>query len=338
MSFGKRWLLRMAAIAVLLAAAGAAAASPSAVIKVALLTPEGSAWTEALKQMASEVNEATAGEVGFKIYAGGISGDEADVLRKMRVKQIHAAGFSGVGLGMLLPSIRILEAPLLFRSYAEVDHVKTRLFEEFAAGLSRKGYVLLGFAEAGFVNFFAQRDISTLQGLLNVKMWSWKDDPIAEQLLKAFDIQTHPLHPVDVITSLETGLIDAFYAPPLAAIAFQWYPRISYMLDYPMVNSTGALILRKDIFESLTPRSRGILQKSARRYCAELVRLSRQGNQDARRVLQKNGVRFVSPAQPLLDHLEKSAAQARRTHLTRIYSRQLYERVLDILHEYRNQP
>ncbi|MGA8280245.1 MAG: TRAP transporter substrate-binding protein DctP, partial [Desulfobacterales bacterium] len=103
------------------------AAAEGTVIKVALITPEGSAWTNSLYQLAAAVKERTKGAVTFTVYAGGIAGDELDVLRKMQADRIQAAGFSGVGLGVLVQQIRILEAPLLYKTEAEVDFVKQKL-------------------------------------------------------------------------------------------------------------------------------------------------------------------------------------------------------------------
>ena len=98
---------------------GVAPAGPTE-IKIAVVMPEGSTWTNTLHELAHALKKETGGEVEFKIYAGGISGDEVDVLRKMRVNRLHAGGFSGVGLGLVLPEIRVLEAPLLFNTYEEV--------------------------------------------------------------------------------------------------------------------------------------------------------------------------------------------------------------------------
>jgi len=223
------------------AATGAAAT----VIKVSLVTPEGSTWTKSLHKLTKAVSQRTSGEITFKVYAGGISGDETDVLRKMRANRIHASGFSGVGLGILLPKVRILEAPLLYLNYDQVDHVKEKLFDEFAADFENKGFVLLGFAEAGFVYLFSSVKMSGPEGFDPLKMWVWKGDPVAKTSLEAFGIKTFPLHVTDVNTGLETGMINAFYAPPLAAVAFQWYSKIRYVLDYPIVNSTGAFLLKR---------------------------------------------------------------------------------------------
>lgn len=304
-------------------------------IKVALVTPEGSTWTQTLRQMAKEVETATGGEVRFKIYAGGISGDELDVLRKMRVNRIHAAGFSGVGLGVVLPEIRILEAPLLFADDREIDFVKEKLYDQFAKAFEKKGFVLLGFAEAGFVYFYSRQNIADRDGLRAIKMWAWKGDPVAETFLKTFGINTYPLDLTDVNTGLETGMIDSFYSPPLAAVAFQWYSRIRYMLDYPMVNSTGAFLMNRSVFDRLSKKNQDILSTVARKYCQELVRLSRKDNAEALSVLKESGVSFVKPSPELIASFQESARQTYDQNIPGLYSKELFTTVQGLIRTYR---
>ncbi len=304
-------------------------------IKVALVTPEGSTWTRTLQEMAADVQRQTDNNVTFQIYAGGVSGDELDVLRKMRANRIQAAGFSGVGLGVVLPEIRILEQPLLFENDEEIDHVKDMLFDDFAAGFEKKGYVLLGFAEAGFVYFFSQQPLNAPDALTSIKMWVWKGDPLAETFLKNFNIRTYPLSLADVNTGLETGMIDSFYSPPLAAVAFQWYSRIRYMLDYPMVNSTGALLINKRTFYRINEKDREILRKAARQYSRKLVALTRQDNREALAVLAESGVQMVKPTPAQLQQFRQSAEKTYQQNMPSLYSRQLFDRVQQILHQFR---
>ncbi len=311
------------------------ALASSTVIKVSLITPEGSTWTNALYRMAREIEVKTQDAVAFKIYAGGISGDELDVLRKMRIGRIHAAGFSGVGLGIIAPRVRILEAPLLFRNYGEIDLVRETLFDEFAAEFEKKGFVLLGFAEAGFVYFFSKVHMSGPQGFEPVKMWVWKDDPVAKTSLDAFGIKAYPLHIADVNTGLETGMINSFYSPPLGAIAFQWYPKIRYMLDYPMVNSTGALVIKKDIFYTLSKKNQAIMREVARKFCNELIRLARKSNTEALKILKKNGIAFENPSPVQIISLQQTAKTIYQKHMGDIYSVDLFQKVQDLLRAYR---
>lgn len=324
---------RLVFFSCLLASAGAWAGPTT--IKVALVTPDGSTWTETLREMARDVKKQTGGQVDFKIYAGGVSGDELDVLRKMQANRIHAAGFSGVGLGVVLPEVRVLEAPLLFNSYQEVDAVKEALFEEFSAAFEKKGFVLLGFAEAGFVYFFSSQPLNQPDAIRSVKMWAWKGDPVAETFLKAFDITTYPLHLSDVNTGLETGMIDSFYSPPLAAIAFQWYTRVKYMLNYPMVNSTGALLMNRRIFERLEPGQQEVLRATAKRYARRLVELTRKENADAMGALTASGIQAVAPSAEQITVFKSKAAKTYQQYIPALYSQALFDRVQGILDAYR---
>jgi TRAP-type C4-dicarboxylate transport system substrate-binding protein len=304
-------------------------------IKVAAVTPEGSTWVKVLRDFARDVQHHTAGEVILAIYAGGVSGDESDVLRKMRIKRIDAAGFSGVGLGIILPEIRVLESPLLFRNNAEIDMVREKLFDYFAAGFDRKGFVLLGFVDGGWVYLFSRGNLAKENSFKAAKMWVWKGDRVAEMLLKNFGIRTTPLHIADVNTGLETGMIDSFYSPPLAAIAFQWHARIEYMLDYPIANSNAALLMTKRSFSALSPAHQRAVKSLALKHCRRLVEYARRDNQEARRQLQSQGISLVKPGQGQLDGFASGAHQTYRQSIPSLYSSELFDRIQSILAEYR---
>jgi TRAP-type C4-dicarboxylate transport system substrate-binding protein len=305
------------------------------VIKTASLMPEASPWTRALRNLAREITTQTTGEVTFKIYAGGVAGDEADVLRKMRVNRIHAAGFTGFGLGLILPEMRVLESPLLFKNHKELDHVKDALFDYFAAGFSKKGYVLLGIVDGGFVYFFSKRDLSVPAHWHALKMWIWKGDPVAENFLTSFGINAYPLHVSDVNTGLETGMIDSFYAPPAGAVAFQWFWRVQYMLDLPIVYSTGGFLMNRNTFTALSEEHQAKVQSVTRAFCAELNEITRQANAESLSVLQDAGIKMVRPSGAQLKRFEKSAGITVEKNTPRLFSRGLYKKVQVHLTEFR---
>ena len=322
-------------VVVLIVAGSTPALARATTLKVALVTPDGSTWTNTIREMAKALKKESGGTVKLKIYPGGIKGDELDVLRQMRANRLHASGFSGVGMGVILPQIRILEAPLLFKNYAEVDHVKARLFDRFSAEFEKKGYVLLGFAEAGFVYFYSKKPLKGPEALKSVKMWAWKGDPVAETFLKTFGIRTYPLHLADVNTGLETGMIDSFYSPPLAAVAFQWTTRVEHILDYPMVNSTGALLVSKRMFYRLSDDNQAILRALSLKYCNRLVELTRTENRDAMEELTKAGIQVDTPTAEQVARLKENAAKTYEKNIPSLYSRELFDQVNAILKAFR---
>ena len=128
----------------LLATPSSAIAAKKQVIKFASLAPEGSTWMRIMRGLDKDVRKGTKNTVRFRIYPGGVSGNEKDVVRKLRVGQLHAAGFTGVGLGEILPAVRLFELPYFFRNYKEVDVVHRELDGWFEEAFRKKGYVLLG--------------------------------------------------------------------------------------------------------------------------------------------------------------------------------------------------
>jgi TRAP-type C4-dicarboxylate transport system substrate-binding protein len=308
------------------------------VLKTAVVMPEGSTWTKVLHEMTDEVAQKTDGAVTFQIYAGGISGDEPDVIRKMRVNRIQAAGFSGIGMGVIVPEVRVLESVLLFRDHNEVDRVRAALFDDFSRRFDAKGYVLLGFFEAGFTYIFSSKPIDRVADLKQTKMWIWKGDEIAARYVSALGMEAVPLHMTDVNTGLETGLIEGFYAPPLAAIALQWYARVGHVLDYPLVNSCGGFIVTKRAFGRLSAAHQEVLREVVKTYCAKLVTTTRVENAQAKAIMQNAGLTFSVPTQAVRNYLDTAAENAAVKNMPAIYSRELYERVSAMAAEGRQVP
>ena len=120
-------------------------------IRFATVAPEGSTWMKVMKEYVKAVKDATNNEVTFKVYPGQVAGDEKDVLRKIRIGQLDSGGFTGVGLGEIVPEVRILDSPFLFKSHEEIDYVSSRLFDYFSQKFEEKGFILLGWAEVGCV-------------------------------------------------------------------------------------------------------------------------------------------------------------------------------------------
>ena len=302
-------------------------ANGQTVIKFATQAPEGSAWIKVMEEYNKEVQELTNGQVKFKIYPGGIQGDELGVLRKIRFGSLQSAGFTGVGAGEILPEFRILEAPMLLQNYKEVDYITSLLYDELAKKFEANDFVLLGLTEVGFVYVFGQKPITSISDLKNVKMWMWEGDPLAEAVFKSMDANAIPLSITDVLTSLQTNLIDAVYTSPLACVTLQWYTRVKYMMDVPLTNSFGAILLSKKMYDKIQPEYQKILLEKGREHMNRLVQLSRQSNQESIELMKKNGIQVVKVPEENLKGFYDAARIARKSLVGKLYSAELLSRV-----------
>lgn len=286
--------MKKLATAVLLLAASTAWGEAKE-IKLATIAPAGSSWDKITTQMNEELKAQSGGKLAFRIYPGGTQGDEKDVVRKMRIRQIHAAGFTGNGLGQINSQIRVLELPFLYQSADEIDHVTGKVKGEMEGVLARGNppVILLGWAEAGFVYIYSNKPITKLAHLKGTKVWQWEGDPLAAATFQSLGVSPVPLAITDVMTALSTKMVEAVYAPPLGALALQWASKVKYMTDLPIVNSMGALVMLKSEYEKLPPDQQKTLKAVTEKYCRQMVTQTRADNLQAVEEMKRLGVQVV---------------------------------------------
>lgn len=304
-------------------------------IKFATVAPEGTSWMTVMKEYDAAVRKESNGRLGFRIYGNSVQGDEKVVLRKIKAGQLHAGGFTGVAMGEIASKVRILDSPFLFRTYDEIDYVYEQYDKEFRQAFEEGGYVLLGWAEVGFVHVFTNARVAKPQDMRNLKMWSWEGDPIAETLFREFDINSIPLALTDVMTSLQTGLIDAFYASTYAALTLQWYTRAKYMINVRLADAAGAVLLSKKYYDKLPAELQEILLRNGRIYFKRLTELSRKDNADAIEIMKKRGISLLEASPADHQYYTETCRNARRKLVGKVYTEDFLNRIEKTVEDYR---
>jgi len=167
----------------------------------------------------------------------------------MRIGQLHGVGFAGVGLGEVLPEVRIFDVPFLFRTDQEIDKVYNQLDEYFALEYDKKGYILLGWIPVGWVHMFSTRKIESVSDLVKSKPWVWEGVFLAQETYKALGVNPVPLAITDVLMSLQTGIINSIYGSSQGVLALQWFTQLKYMTALRMSHGVGGVLISKQKFE-----------------------------------------------------------------------------------------
>ena len=304
-------------------------------IKFATLAPEGSTWIKVMRELDSAVRAESGGRLGFRLYPGGVAGDEKDVIRKIRLGQYGGGGFTGVGVGEVAKKVRILDAPLFFKSYDEVEYIQQRYEKDFEQSFEDGGFVLLGWAEVGFVYVFSSKLVRSFADLRSLKPWMWEGDPIAQAAYQAIGVSPVPLSATDVMTSLQTGMVDAVYASPYTLIALQWFTRVTYAMTQPLADALGAAIISKKIYDSLPDDLKGILVTTSRKYISRLTASSRKDNAKAIETLKARGVKFVPAPPEIASEFQTIGTKARQLLVGTLYSQEFLGDVERSLAEFR---
>ena len=301
-------------------------------IKFATVAPESSTWMKHMRALDKELREKSDGRLGFRFYAGGIAGDEVDVLKKMRIGQIHCAAFSGVGFGQILPMMRVLDLPFLFRNDKEIDLVHGEMRPFFTNQFRPKGFELLAWAEVGNVHLFSREPIQKVKDLSGLKVWTWSGDPIAKETFSNMGVNPIPLAITDVTTALNTGMIDTIYAPPLGALALQWHRSMKYMTALPLTHSTGAVLISSEYFKKLPENLADLLTTKFEKAMRSLTLALRTQNKEAIELIKDNGLTIVPvPSGHDLDEFYNIHDRVAENLTGTIYPKEVLNRVYDIL-------
>ncbi len=296
-------------------------------IRFATLAPEGSAWMETMHKIDSEVRTATGGEVGFKFYPNMSMGDEKDVIRKIRLGQINGAGFTGFGLGEVLPEVRILELPYIFADDDQLDSTVSRMEGYFRRQFADKGFIFLGWADVGWIYFLASKPVASPRDLEGLKVWMWEGDPLARAFYAELGKTPVALSVTDVMLSLQTGIIDAVYASPLATLVLQWFTKVKYISDVPFTNAVGAVLIDKPTFDAFTPAQQTAILDVSKHRLRELVLQTREDNRAAYAQLLKEGLTQVVSTEAQRAEMRAIGQRVQEKLVGELYSRELLDQL-----------
>lgn len=266
----------------------------AAELKVATIAPDGSHWMREMRAGGQRVKELTGGRVEIKFYPGGVMGTDAQVLRKIRIGQLQGGAFTAGGLGGVYSGLNLYGIPLLFRSLDEVDYVRERMDPELAAGLERAGFVSLGFSEGGFANIMANEPIRSVEDMRRKKVWIPEGDQISFLAMEALGLSPVSLPLTDVLTGLQTGLLDIVANTPVAALVLQWHTKVSYRTELPVTYSMGVFALDARAFRALSPGDQAVVRDVVGEVMAGIDRTAREDDLEAAAVLGKSGVQPVA--------------------------------------------
>jgi TRAP-type C4-dicarboxylate transport system substrate-binding protein len=301
------------------------------VLKVATLAPEGTPWMKLFRQLQERVEQRTERRITFKFYSGGVQGDERDVIRKMRAGQLSGAAITGIGLAMIDPEVRALEAS---RTYEELDHARARLGDLLKRKFEERGYVLMGWGDVGPVHIFSARPIRSLDDLRQTKLWMWSDDAITKQIFAALELRGVPLGVPEVLPGLATGAVDAFMGSPLSTLALQWAPHAKYVTSAVVGMATGATVLTKKAWDEIAPADRAILVEEGRALEKAAYAQVRHDNDEALAAMKKKGLTEVpTPVEMQREFARRAMSIADKANA--LFSKEFQTEVQKLLAEYR---
>ncbi|MBT8038777.1 MAG: TRAP transporter substrate-binding protein DctP [Gammaproteobacteria bacterium] len=305
-------------------------------IKIATIAPESSSWMRDMKAGAAAIQENTEGRVKFKFYGGGVQGNDKQVQRKMRTGQLHGGAFTSGGLNRFHKDADIFALPMLFDSIEEARFVRDRLEPMVRERLEEAGYVNFGLAAAGFAYMMSNRPARTLDDLKGSKVWIPEGDPVGFAALRALGVAPVVMPVTDVMTGLQTDLLDSITAPPVAAVVFQWHTQLKYLTDVPIAYVYAALLIDKRVFARVSAEDQVVVREVMEGIYRKFDKYGVSDNEEAMEALLNEGMQGISPNP---DEITEWRQVVQNSHQKMaddgVFDPRLYERMQSLLEQVR---
>jgi TRAP-type C4-dicarboxylate transport system substrate-binding protein len=276
-------------------------------IRLGAVVPKGSLWDESLQYVRQEWRKISGGTVQVTVYSGGVLGDEAEMVRQIRQGRIQAVGLSSVGLSRIDNGVSCLQVPMMFRSYDELDYVRDRIAPKLEQRIEAKGFKVLNWADGGWVHTFTKKPARTPDDVRRMKLFTSAGDPDTERLYKDFGFHVVPLSLTDMVTSLQTGMIEAFSTVPLFAELEGSYKLAPYMIDVLWMPLVGGTVISQQVWEQIPAAYRAPMIEAARGAGTRLRGDIRAMGDEAIREMRKRGLQVTTIDAPTRELWQSSA-------------------------------
>ena len=327
-------------VAIALASHDVRADDTPRVIRLATAAPEGSSWARELATFSRAIDTRTKGAVKLKIYYGGKAGNELEAKQRVDKGQLDGVMSGGMMCNAVIPSMNVLRVAGVFQERGETEHVARQLTPRFAKEAKANGYTLLGTAPLGASIIFSRAAVKTMDQLRKLKTWRWDLDQTAISLNRSMGFNILPMGLEEAGPAFEQGKIDALYAIPSAALAFQWYVQTSYIIDLPGDYLIGCVLVRTKTLDQLTEAQREIIRTESATLSLRFVDLARRQDDELvgnNGIFGRQGNKLVPVSQKLRAEFFEAARQAREKLDERIVPKELIKEVLTMLADYRSE-
>ncbi len=265
-------------------------------LRIASVVPKNSPYHQSMLELGEAWRAAQGPGARFTVFTDGSQGGEAEIVRRMRIGQLQGGLMSVVGLRDIEPSIAALQnLPLLFRNWEEIDYVRDKMRAGMEKRFLDKGFVVIGWGDAGWVRFFSKEPALRPDDFKGRKFFAWGSEPEQQAIMKSLGYTPVPLETGDALAAIQTGMIDVLPSTPYFALAGQIFGTAKHMLDINWVPIVGALVVTQKSWAAMTPAAQEALRKAGEKAGMAMRNQARKEVDEAVAAMQKRGLTVNRP-------------------------------------------
>ncbi len=279
-------------------------------LRIASVVPRHSPYHQQLLELGESWRAAQGAGARFTVFTDGSQGGEAEIVRRMRIGQLQGGLLSVVGLRDIEPGVAALQnLPLLFRSWEELDHVREKLRADIEQRFLARGFVVIGWGDAGWVRFFSTQPALRPADFKGRKFFAWGSEPEQQSIMKSLGYTPVPLETGDALAAIQTGMIDVLPSTPYFALAAQIHGTAKHMLEINWAPIVGALVITQKAWSAMSPAAQAALREAGEKAGLAMRTQARKEVDEATAAMVKRGLTVHRPNEAQLREWQQLAEQ-----------------------------
>lgn len=251
-------------------------------LKMVTLAPAGSQWAKEFQGWTDDALQESDCQVMLKWYwNGGGGGDEIRMVADLRQGQKHGAAMTAVGLGEIYKDVLVLQLPGLFENWPALDATRNAEKAFFEQEFEKRGFVIIGWGDVGAAKIMSVGfPVKSPKDLKDQTAYYLPGDVISPMFFSKIGMKGSPVGIGEVGSHLGKD-IQVLNIAPYAAEQLQLSSKITHLTAMTTAFVIGALVLKKEKMESLSPEHREVVLRTGRSHAESLTKTIRSQDAEA---------------------------------------------------------
>lgn len=232
---------------------GRSAKAAEETLKFATVAPPGTPWAAAGAKIKKVAAEASGGDIKMKMFFGGAMGGEKEIVQACTSGRLSGIGTSMGALAQVVPELAATELPYLVSDAKAGEKMLMANQTMIHDLLWDAGLKLVMLTENGTRSIGTRgRAVNTPADLKGLKIRT-QESKWHIYTFKTLGAKPVPMGVTEVLSSLQTGVIDGYDNTKVFAMAAGWQKGVEHWCESFHIYQGAAIVFSKLTWEKLAP-------------------------------------------------------------------------------------
>jgi len=270
-------------------------AQAATTLKMAEVHPAGYPTVVAMENLGKKLEDATDGELKYRMFSGGVLGSEKEVVEQLQIGAVQMTRVSLGTLGPVVSDVNAFNMPFVFRDHEHMRKViDGEIGQELLDKITESEFNMVGLAwmDGGVRNLYTKEPVRKIEDLQGMKI-RVIGNPLFIDTLNAMGAQGVAMDTGEIFSALQTGVIDGAENNPPTMLEHNHFRNAKHYTLTGHLILPEPIVMSKTAWNKLTPEQQELVKTYAREAQQEERKLWDEKSASSEEKLKAAGVEFI---------------------------------------------